>query len=118
MTVPCAPPRTPSKPDAPVVAVALAGRARAALAGAQPRAAAVVLEAGEHARRAVELDLDGDVADQPRAVLAHGLEVDEADARGAARRRARSRGRAAGSRRRRAKITRAARRPRRAARRA
>ena len=28
-----------------------------------------------------EVDLDRDVADQPRAVLAHGLEVDEADAR-------------------------------------
>ena len=28
----------------------------------------------------LEIDLDRDVADQPRAVLAHGLEVDEADA--------------------------------------
>src|SRR5206468_9972147 len=45
-------------------------------------APAVVLEAGEHAR-AVEpgqLDLDRDVADQPRALLAHGAHVDEADA--------------------------------------
>ena len=52
-----------------------------ALRRSQAGAAAVVLEAGEHPRQPAEVDLDGDVADQPRAVLAHGLEVDQADAR-------------------------------------
>ena len=47
-------------------------------AGAEAGAPAVVLEAGE-TRGPVELDLDRDVADQPRAVLADGLEVDEAE---------------------------------------
>src|ERR671923_147544 len=43
------------------------GRRRA---GTQSRAAAVVLEAREHAD---PVDLDRDVADQPRALLPHGL---------------------------------------------
>ena len=51
-----------------------------ALRRSEARAAAVVLEAGEHPRAPAEVDLDGDVADQPRAVLADGLEVDQADA--------------------------------------
>ncbi len=85
-----------------VVAVALEHAAERRGARSEPRAAAVVLEAREHAGPAgSQVDLDRDVADQPRAVLAHGLEVDEADARAGARRRTRSRGRAAGSRRRR-----------------
>src|SRR3712207_5691624 len=50
---------------APVVAVAAQDPAERALGGPERRAAAVVLEAGEHLGgvHAVELDLDGDVAD-------------------------------------------------------
>src|SRR5262249_39816516 len=49
---------------------------------AEMGAAAVVLEAGQHALGAgLELDLDRDVADQPRAVSPNGFEIDQADAR-------------------------------------
>ena len=47
----------------------------------------------------LELDLDRDVADQPRAVGAHRVEVDAGRPRAASRRRARRSARAAGSRR-------------------
>ena len=47
---------------------------------AQVGAAAVVLEAREHLRAGAQVDLDRDVADQPRAGVADGLEVDEPDA--------------------------------------
>ena len=63
-----------------VIAMTAQDAAEWALGRSQARAAAVVLEAGEHPRQPAEIDLDGDVADQPRAVLAHRLEVDEADA--------------------------------------
>ena len=63
---------------AAVVAVALEHPPERRRARSEPRAAAVVLEAGQH--RGSAGDLDRDVADQPRAVLADGLEVDEADA--------------------------------------
>ena len=46
------------------------------------RAAAVILETREHARRPrLELDLDRDVADQPWALGARGVQVDEANTR-------------------------------------
>ena len=61
MTLPRA---TPSKPDSPVLPWPAQDRAERALAGPEVRAAAVVLEARQHARAAVELDLDGDVADE------------------------------------------------------
>ena len=64
-----------------VVAVTLEDAAERRGARSEPRAAAVVLEARQHARRGrVQLHLDRDVADQPRAVLADGLEVDQPDA--------------------------------------
>ena len=110
--------RTPSWPSRAVVAVAPAAPVRAAVRRAQMGAPAVVLEAGQHPRRpGVELDLDRHVADQPRAVGAHGAQVDQADARAASRRRAGRSGRAAGSRRRR-RGSRPRGRPRRAGRRA
>ena len=65
---------------AAVVAVALEHAAERLRAGPQVRAPAVVLEAREHPRAAAEVDLDRDVADQARAWVAHGLEVDEPDA--------------------------------------
>ena len=65
----------------PVVSMTFEDAAEWALRRSQARAAAVVLEAGEDPRQPAEVDLDGDVADQPRPVLADGLEVDEADAR-------------------------------------
>ena len=71
----------PLVPGPTVVSMTLEDAAERALGRSQARAAAVVLEAGEHPRRLAQVDLDGDVADQARAVLADGLEVDEADAR-------------------------------------
>ncbi len=66
---------------AAVVAVALQHPAERLGAGAEVGAAAVVLEAGEDPRAAAEVDLDRDVADQPRARLAHGLQLGEPEAR-------------------------------------
>ena len=76
------PRRTPSNARRARVAVAAQDAAERPLAVAEVRAPAVVLEAGEHARAvdAGQLDLDRDVADQPRALLADGAQVDEADA--------------------------------------
>jgi kynurenine formamidase len=48
---------------------------------AEVGAPAVILEPGEDPRGAAELGLDRDVADQPRARLADGLEVGQAEAR-------------------------------------
>src|SRR3954453_10335285 len=68
------------EPRAAVVAVALEHLSK--WGGlAEAGAAAVVLEACEDPRALAEVDLDGDVADQARAVLSDRLEVDEADAR-------------------------------------
>ena len=78
-TVPWAPPRTPSKPLAPSLPWPLRTRPSGVRARSEAGPAAVVLEAGEHAP-AAEVDLDRDVADQPRAVLAHRLEVDQPEA--------------------------------------
>src|SRR4051794_15917764 len=63
-----------------VVAVAVehAPERRGALA--EVRAPPVVLETGELLRALAEIDLDGDVADQPRAGIADGLEVHETHA--------------------------------------
>ena len=77
------PRRTPSKPDEPVLPWPLSTRPSGCSPGAEVRAAAVVLEAGQHARRTVlvEAHLDRDVADEPRPVRrADRLEVDEAEA--------------------------------------
>jgi hypothetical protein len=60
---------------AAVVAEAVQDPAERLGAGAEVGAPAVVLEAGENTRRAVDLGLDRDVADQPRALLADRLEV-------------------------------------------
>src|SRR3954452_22455669 len=69
-------------PGAAVVAVALEHAAQRSLGAAQRGTAAVVLEPRQDARpiQPVQLDLDRDVADQPRAVdRALGDEVDEPD---------------------------------------
>ena len=80
----CAAPRRPRSPTRPLLPWPLQHAAERLRAGAEVRAPAVVLEAGEHARAvAREVDLDRDVADQPRAVLADGVQVDEPDARAA-----------------------------------
>src|SRR5439155_11714511 len=59
---------------ATVVAVAAQHTAERVLAGTEVGAAAVVLESGDHPRAAAEVRLDRAVADQPRALLAHGPE--------------------------------------------
>src|SRR3954471_22675640 len=64
----------------PIVAVALEHPPERPRAGPEMGAPAVVLEAGEDLRAAAQVDLDRHVADQPRTRIAHGLEVDEADA--------------------------------------
>src|SRR4051794_3898586 len=56
----------------PGVAVAAQDLAQRVLAGTEVRAAAVVLEARQHTRSAVELHLDGDVADEAVRVHADG----------------------------------------------
>ncbi len=63
------------------VAVALEHAAERLRTGAQVRAPAVVLEAGEHARavEAGKAHLDRDVADEPRPGLAHRVQIDEPD---------------------------------------
>src|SRR4051794_11590208 len=67
-----------------VVAVALEHAAQGLRAGTEAGAAAVVLEAGQHLGTVIpeagEVDLDRDVADEPRAVLAHRADVDEPQA--------------------------------------
>ena len=74
--------RAPSAPLRPSLPWPCRTRPSALLAGAEVRAPAVVLEAREHAARAVvERDLDRDVADQPRPVLAHGVHVEQPHAR-------------------------------------
>ena len=78
--MPWAPPRTPSWPSAPLLPWPLSTRPSGSRAGPEMRAPAVVLEARQHPRAGAEVDLDRDVADQPRAGVAHGLEVDEPDA--------------------------------------
>ena len=99
---PCraAPPRTPSVPSEPLLPLPLQHAPERRGAGAEVRAARVVLEAGEPRRPAGQVERDRDVAEQPRAVLAPRVEVDEPDARAAARPPSRSRGRAAAARRR------------------
>ena len=97
---------------AAVVAVAREHAAERLLAGPEVGAPAVVLEAGDHARPGAEVGLDRAVADQPRARLADGAQVDEARRRAAPRRPARTSGRAAGSRRTRRARRRRGRRPR------
>src|SRR4051794_29504257 len=66
---------------AAVVAVAAQHAAEwlLALALSRVRPAAVVLESGQHPDGPVEVDLDGDVADQARTGLAYRAQVDEAD---------------------------------------
>src|SRR5436190_11363812 len=49
--------------------------------GAEVRPAAVVLEAGQDLGPVAKVDLDRDVADQPRTRHAHGLQVDQAEPR-------------------------------------
>ena len=75
------PPRTPSKPERP----SLPWPFRTRPSGRSPAPSRVrppwFSKPARTRGRAVEVDLDRDVADQPRAVLAHRLEVDEADAR-------------------------------------
>ena len=89
-------------PIVAVVAVAVQHPAERLCAGAQMRAAAVVLEAGEHATLgARQVDLDRDVADQPRPIRSRSCGRRAARLREAPRRRVGRRGRAAGSRRRR-----------------
>src|SRR3954469_15409199 len=61
----------------PGVAVAAQDLAQRALPGTEVRAAAVVLEARQHTGSAVELHLDGDVADEAVRVHADGPEIDE-----------------------------------------
>src|SRR5215207_234941 len=48
--------------------------------GAEPGAAAVILKARDYPRPGPEVDLDRHVSDQSRALLAHGLEVDQPEA--------------------------------------
>ena len=95
--------RTPSA-AAPVVAVAGDHAPERALAQAEVCAPAMVLEAGEHPgpsrRRGLRRQLDRDVADQARGVLAGRAHVEQADTRDLFARACRS-ARAAGSRRRR-----------------
>ena len=64
---------------APVVPVPAEHAAERALAGPQVGPAAVVLESRDHAGPGPEVRLDRAVADQARAGLADGAEVDEAD---------------------------------------
>ena len=67
---------------APGVAVPAQHAPERRLATPEVGAPAVVLEAREHARavEAGELDLDGDVADEPWPVRSHRAQVDEPDA--------------------------------------
>ena len=71
---------TPSKPSRPLFPWPLMHAAERLLVRAEVGAAAVVLEARDHARAGAEVGLDGAVADQPRARLADGLQVDQAHA--------------------------------------
>ena len=85
-----------------VVAVAAEARGPGVAGRAEPRAAAVVLEACEHARaRSPRRDLDRDVADQPRAIARGPSRRRAARRPRSARSRVRTRARAADSRRRR-----------------
>ena len=95
------PPRTPSKPERPSLPWPRRTRPSGARAAPSRVRPPWFSKPASTCGAPSEVDLDGDVADQPRAVLAHGLEVDEADAGEPLAVRARRRGRAAGSRRRR-----------------
>ena len=66
---------------APVAAVPVQHAAERALGRVEVRAPAVVLEAGEDTRPAVQLDLDRHRSDEPRARGPHGVDSHEPDPR-------------------------------------
>src|SRR5262245_54026194 len=65
---------------APVVTVTVQDPAERLRTRAEVRAPAVVLEPGQHPASLSEIHLDRDVADQPRAGFAYGLEVGDPEA--------------------------------------
>ena len=75
------PRRTPSWPSRPLLPCPARTRPSGRSSGPEVGAAAVVLEARDDPRAGAQVGLDRAVADQARAVLAHGAQVHEPDAR-------------------------------------